>query len=42
MVPSFSDICSGDLLRIKIEVGAIDLIESPEQIFRSPVNIVTA
>lgn len=29
-----------DLLGIKVQMGSIDLIEPPEQIFRGPVEII--
>lgn len=31
-----------DSLRVKVEVGPVDLVKPPEQVFRSSVDVVTA
>jgi hypothetical protein len=32
----------GDILRIEVQVGPINLVESPQEIFGRPVDIVSA
>lgn len=33
---------TSDLLRVEIEIRSVDLVESPQQVFRSSVHVVAA